>query len=104
MSLNNQQNANGSMKLNFPGQIELRRMVSSPIRGSGMYEDACSREYLAFVSASVFNQLQGMTSNVADQDIDTEQEIDKTMRYVEPFTQRASVTNLELAEPMEIGQ
>ena len=25
------------------------------------------------------------------------------MRYVEPFTQRASLTNLELAEPIEIG-
>jgi len=25
------------------------------------------------------------------------------LRYVEPFTQRASLTNLELAEPIEIG-
>lgn len=31
------------------------------------------------------------------------QEENQTMRYVEPFTQRGSLTNLELAEPMECG-
>ena len=44
-----------------------------------------------------------MEAEAPDNQEETEQENDNTMRYVEPFTQRASLANLELAEPMEIG-